>query len=266
ADSGLGARQLGDSIYGRLATTSPANLGLEARQAWESADTSRPQSDPIFTSPVIRQATEVEHNRLYPHLSFMDFIDVDSERERHLDWDGCFNIRDLGGIPIPGGGTTRRKAVIRSDNPERLTPEGWSALVAHGVRTIVDLRDPAEHRADTHPRPASLTTVHAPLDDSDDTPFWNRIRDDQLDGSPLYYRPFLEHKAERCAAALTAVARAQPGGVLIHCGLGRDRTGLIAMLLLALAGASPDDIAADYELSTSRLPPLFTALGLDDQT
>lgn len=196
----------------------------------------------------------------------MDFIDVDSERERHLNWDGCFNIRDLGGIPIPGGGTTRRKAVIRSDNPERLTPEGWSALVAHGVRTIVDLRDPAEHRADTHPRPASLTTVHVPLDDSDDTPFWNRIRDDQLDGSPLYYRPFLEHKAERCAAALTAVARAQPDGVLIHCGLGRDRTGLIAMLLLALAGASPDDIAADYELSTSRLPPLFTALGLDDQT
>lgn len=182
---------------------------------------------------------------------------------RHLDWDGCYNIRDLGGIPVPGGGTTPWKAVVRADNPARLTPAGWSALRAYGIRTIVDLRNPDEHR-DTPP--PDLTTVHVPLDDVDDTAFWQRVRDDELDGTPLYYRMFLEHKTQRCAAAVAAVARARPGGVLIHCSLGRDRTGLVAMLLLALAGVRPHDIADDYELSTTRLPPLFAALGMPDQT
>ncbi|MFG3440012.1 tyrosine-protein phosphatase [Nonomuraea sp. NPDC047897] len=63
-----------------------------------------------------------------------------------------------------------------------------------------------------------------------------------------------------------AVAHAQPGGVLFHCGLGRDRTGLIAMLLLALSGVGGDDIASDYELSADRLPALFAAWEMDDQT
>ncbi|GAA3181163.1 tyrosine-protein phosphatase [Nonomuraea roseoviolacea] len=199
----------------------------------------------------------------------MSGIEVEGEPvppDRHLDWDGCFNVRDLGGIPLPGGRSTRWRAVVRSDNPERLTPAGWSALMAHGVRTIVDLRNHDERRADPWARPSGLTTVHVPLDDADDAVLWTYLWDNELDGSPLYYRLFLERKAQRCAAAIAAVARARPGGVLVHCGLGRDRTGLIAMLLLALAGVRPDDIATDYELSAPRLPRLFAALGVDDQT
>ncbi|MCW3016555.1 MAG: protein tyrosine/serine phosphatase, partial [Solirubrobacterales bacterium] len=57
---------------------------------------------------------------------------------------------------------------------------------------------------------------------------------------------------------------ADPGGVVFHCGIGRDRTGMIAMLLLSLAGVAPDDIADDYELSAGRLPPLFIRRGEDD--
>ncbi|MFD9941109.1 tyrosine-protein phosphatase [Nonomuraea sp. NPDC059023] len=195
--------------------------------------------------------------------------EIDVERvpaDRNLDWDGCFNARDLGGIPVLGGEQIRWRAVIRSDNPERLTPAGWSALIAYGVRTVVDLRNPNERQGDQWARPTGLSTVHVPLDDADDTQFWTYLWDNKLDGSPLYYRIFLERKARQCAAAIAAVARARPGGVLIHCGLGRDRTGLIAMLLLALAGVSPHHIAADYELSIPRLPRLFTALGIDDQT
>ncbi|MEV4898684.1 tyrosine-protein phosphatase, partial [Nonomuraea sp. NPDC055795] len=189
--------------------------------------------------------------------------EIDAERvpaDRNLDWDGCFNVRDLGGIPVLGGGQIRWRAVIRSDNPERLTPSGWAALTAHGVRTVVDLRNHDERQGDLWARPSDLSTVHVPLDDADDTRFWTYLWDNELDGSPLYYRLFLERKARQCAAA---VARAGPGGVLIHCGLGRDRTGLIAMLLLALAGAGPDHIAADYEQSIPRLPRLFAALGID---
>ncbi|MFC6084373.1 tyrosine-protein phosphatase [Sphaerisporangium aureirubrum] len=186
--------------------------------------------------------------------------------DRHLDWEGCFNIRDLGGLPLTGGGTTRRGAVIRADNPGRLTPAGWSALVAHGVRTIVDLRNHDELTGDLHPRPSALTTVHVPLDDAADTAFWTHVQDNGLHGSPLYYRPFIDRKARQCAAALTAIAEAHPAGVLFHCGLGRDRTGLITLLLLTLTGVTPHQIATDYALSTTRLPPLFTALAIPDQT
>ncbi|MET8863644.1 tyrosine-protein phosphatase [Nonomuraea sp. NPDC004580] len=59
---------------------------------------------------------------------------------RHLEWEGCFNVRDLGGIAVSGGGSVRAGALARSDNPERLTAAGWRALVEHGVRTVVDLQ------------------------------------------------------------------------------------------------------------------------------
>lgn len=63
------------------------------------------------------------------------------------------------------------------------------------------------------------------------------------------YRPHLDRFPERSAAALSAIAGAEPGGVVFHCGGGRDRAGQIAMLVLALAGVSADDVAADYALS-----------------
>jgi protein-tyrosine phosphatase len=174
--------------------------------------------------------------------------------ERHLDWEGCLNVRDLGGLPAAGGRVTRWGAVVRSDSPAGLTPAGWSALRAHGIRTIVDLRNDDERT--THSAAAGLDTVHVPLDDLGDTGFWRRIWDDGLDGTPRYYRPFLERKAERCAAAVAAVADARPGGVLVHCTIGRDRTGLVSLLPLALVGVAPADIADDYELSNPRLEPL----------
>jgi protein-tyrosine phosphatase len=115
------------------------------------------------------------------------------------------------------------------------------------------------------PRAAGVATVHVPLDDVEDTDFWDWAWANDLDGTPLYYRPFLERKPERCAAAVAAIARAEPGGVLFHCGGGRDRTGLVALLVLALVGVAPEEIAADYELSNLRLPAFWAARGMDDQ-
>ena len=184
--------------------------------------------------------------------------------ERHLDWDGCCNARDLGGLRTVDGRETRRGAAVRADAPDRLTPAGWSALRAHGIRTIVDLRNDEERPASAEPGAAGLGTVHVPLDDAADTEFWERCWAEGLDGTPLYYRPFLERKPERCAAAVAAVAQARPGGVLFHCGIGRDRTGLVSMLLLALVGVAPDDIAADYELSADRLRLHFARHGAED--
>jgi protein tyrosine/serine phosphatase len=187
---------------------------------------------------------------------------VTATRALHLE--GCFNARDLGGLPAAGG-AIRRGAVVRSDAPDGVTAAGWRALLAHGVRTVIDLRNDGELGRDRAPRPDALTTVRAPLDDDADRGLWQRLTADELDGSPLYYAPFLEAKPERCAAAIGAIARAAPGGVLVHCVGGRDRTGLVVLLLLALAGVPADAIAVDYELSNARLPARWAALGEPDQ-
>ena len=176
-----------------------------------------------------------------------------TEAKRDLDWDGCYNVRDLGGLATADGRRTRTGAIVRADDLARLTRAGWAALEAHGVRTIVDLRNDGELGLDAAPRPARLTTVRVPLDDVDDQEFWERCWANDLDGSPLYYGPFLDRKPERCAAAVAAIARAEPGGVAFHCGAGRDRTGLLSLLVLALVGAGPEEIVSDYELSNVRL-------------
>jgi protein-tyrosine phosphatase len=170
---------------------------------------------------------------------------------RYLTWDGCLNVRDLGGLNTCDGRVTRWGAVVRSDNPSKLTATGWSALYAHGIRTIVSLRThgQTEDVPDTAPRPSDLTTVQVAVEDLTDAAFVQQWVVSDLWCTPLYYRDALRRWPERHAAAIAAVAHARPGGVLIHCGRGNDRTGIIAMLLLALVGVAPDDIAADYELS-----------------
>ncbi|BEL03620.1 tyrosine-protein phosphatase [Actinoplanes sichuanensis] len=176
--------------------------------------------------------------------------------DRDLDWDGCVNVRDLGGLPTGDGRVTRRGSIVRADSLDRLSADGWAALHAYGVRTVVDLREADERTAEVV-RPDGITVVTVALDDNDDADFWYRLIDDEADGTPLYYRSFLEHKSDRCVLALTEVARAAPGAVVVHCGIGRDRTGLIALLLLALAGVTADAIVADYTLSEARLRAYF---------
>ncbi len=184
---------------------------------------------------------------------------------RHLDWDGCFNVRDLGGLRTTDGATTRWGAVVRADALSGLSASGWAAVVEHGVRTVVDLRNDDELSDDAAARPGEVTTLHLPLDGKEDRAFWDEWDCGPHFGTPLYYLPQLRRMPERSAAALTAIARAQAGGVAVHCGAGRDRAGLIAMLLLALAGVSADDIAADYALSARRLRVRFAALGEVDE-
>jgi protein-tyrosine phosphatase len=174
--------------------------------------------------------------------------------ERHLHWDRCANVRDLGGLRTRDGGEIRRGAIVRADALDRLSAEGWAALAAHGVGTVIDLRNDDERGTDVAPRPATLTTLHLPLDGVEDTEFWKDWHERPEFGTPIYYRPFLDRFPERTAPVFTAIARAEPGAVAIHCGIGRDRTGLIAIMLLALAGVGPEEIAADYALSEDRVP------------
>jgi protein-tyrosine phosphatase len=213
----------------------------------------------------------------------MDTIpDTHPAADRAVRWEGCYNARDLGGLPTVAGTSTRYRRLIRSADTRFITAAGWEAARDAGLRAVIDLRNPDEVEPGSVPtatlgagtfavpaaqttaaRPTDIRTVLVPLDDIEDLDLWHYLSGEELDGTPLYYRSFLDAKPGRVAAALTAIARAPDGGVLFHCGSGRDRTGLISLLLLALAGVTPEAIVADYELTLGQLTPLYTALGLD---
>ena len=137
-------------------------------------------------------------------------------------------------------------------------------MLAHGVRTVVDLRNDEERGPDTAPRPREITTLHVPLDGWDDREFWDVWGSGPQFGTPLYYGPHLERHADRSAAAIRAIATAPPGGVAFHCQGGRDRSGQVAMLALALAGVPAHHIAADYARSGPALKASFAARGAKD--
>ncbi|BCY09532.1 tyrosine-protein phosphatase [Actinoplanes sp. L3-i22] len=178
---------------------------------------------------------------------------------RELAWDGCVNVRDLGGL-----GQVRPGAVVRMEAPTRLSESGWATAWAHGVRTVVDLRNADECRPDVASRPPGITTVRVPLEPLG-TPFyehWQKI--DDL-ASPLYYPAMLAEHPERVVAATRAIATAAPGCVVFHCAGGKDRTGLLALVLLTLAAASPEEIIADYLLTYERMRQRYAELGFGDQ-
>ena len=132
---------------------------------------------------------------------------------------------------------------------DRLSADGWDALRAHGVRTIVDLRNEDERVRSA----AGVRTVHIPLDGLDEDPeFWSRWANGPQFGTPLPYGPFLERFPDRMDQVLDAIEQAEPGGVLFHCVGGRDRTGLVAIVLLAVAGVAPNLIAEDYVRGAER--------------
>lgn len=170
---------------------------------------------------------------------------------RVLDWEGCKNVRDLGGLGTLDGRVTRWGSIVRSDTPTRLTAAGWNALHQYGIRTIVTLRTHGmvENELDvTVPYP-DLEIAQVEIEDITDQEFLERWAMSDLWSTPLYYRDALQRWPQRHAAAISAIARARPGGVLFHCIRGHDRTGIISLLLLALAGVKPEEILADYELS-----------------
>ncbi len=172
-------------------------------------------------------------------------------KKRVLTWDGCINVRDLGGLRTFDGHKTRWRALVRSDSPARLSAAGWSALYEYGIRTIITLRTHGmvEDELNFTPRYSDITTVQAEIEDITDKEFLQQWAATNLWGTPLYYQDALRRWPERHAAVISAIAQARPGGVLFHCIRGNDRTGIIALLLLGLAGVIPEDIIADYELS-----------------
>lgn len=94
--------------------------------------------------------------------------------------------------------------------------------------------------------------------------FWSGYWDNGLVSTPLYYLPHLEQLPERSADVLRVIARARPGGVLFHCAGGRDRTGIISMLLLVVAGSDSAAVVEDYLESVRNAGRASAARGRPD--
>lgn len=179
-------------------------------------------------------------------------------RSRDLLWDGCRNIRDLGGLPMEDGGETRFGVVVRADNVTLLSDEGWRALADYGIRRIVDLRH-ADELEEDRPHKAGIDVVHTPT--VTDASVFAEV-DKLLAGitDPVGWRranylEILRRAASNFGRAVSAVAANDHGAVLIHCAGGVDRTGLVSALILRVAGVGIDTVATDWAESEQNWAP-----------
>lgn len=153
------------------------------------------------------------------------------------------------------GGLTRSGVFVRSDNLHSLNLAGLEAMVAYGVTTVIDLR--SESEVSTSPSPFATpdpfnyppppTYVHMPLID-DATMLKLADAPDMFDR----YLMMLEHRPDAFSSVFTTLARTD-GTVVFHCFAGKDRTGMVAAMSLALAGVGVDSIAADYAETDSQM-------------
>ena len=170
-----------------------------------------------------------------------------------LRFDNLLNLRDLGGHPTTDGAVTRTGSLLRSDDLSQLTPGGLRALEAFGVQTVIDLRWPEE--AARHPSPVPTALPHVSFQRISlllhSEAEW-QLRSKQV-SKEGWKSLVLEQLGPELARVLRVIAAAPAGPLLFHCVAGKDRTGLLAAVLLALADVEPAAIAADYAISAHNL-------------
>ncbi|HEY7717776.1 MAG TPA: tyrosine-protein phosphatase [Pedococcus sp.] len=194
-----------------------------------------------------------------------------------LDLDGVVNMRDVGGLPTRDGGTTRSGRLLRSDNLQDLSPDDIRHLVdVIGVSDIVDLRSNAEYHVEG-PGPLTRTDLthhrHSLFRD-DETEVsvedalvlpWQRedtrerLRSHDEDYWASHYLGYLADRPDSVAAALEVVATAT-GATVVHCAAGKDRTGTVVGIALAVAGVPEEHIVADYVATAERIERIVERL------
>ncbi len=208
--------------------------------------------------------------------------------DRWLRLEGTANTRDLGGLPTVDGGRTQPHRILRSDNLQTLSPADVQRLVGEiGLREVIDLRTSAEvllegrgplralpevtHRHFTLlPERGRYTDVFAVEEDApvDLPPGWlDSILPRQVaahdEGEPPPVRSYLGYLSQRgdaVVAALRALAEPKKGASVVHCAAGKDRTGVVVALSLAVAGVPHEEIAIDYGLSGEVIDAIIARL------
>ena len=165
--------------------------------------------------------------------------------------DGIFNARDLGGITTADGRIVRAGRLIRTDALHRARTS-IGALRDHGVTKVLDLRDDRERDAYGIFDAEGIDVEHHPV--LDPTFTWDevptRVPSDLL---VERYQVILDEFSDRLVGAVCGVAEVMStpdAAVAYHCAVGKDRTGLLTMLLLDTLGVSADQIVEDYARSS----------------
>lgn len=175
---------------------------------------------------------------------------------RNLGFSATYNFRDVGGYAGLEGRTVRWRRLFRSDALHRIGESDAAAFAQLGVRTVIDLRRPAEvEKFGRVPEGYGLDYRHLVLNHTD----WETIsRDDVPQDRWLAdrYLNFAEDGHEAILASLRIIAEPSRAPVIVHCMAGKDRTGTVCALTLALLGVSDEDIAADYALTTAAMTSL----------
>jgi protein-tyrosine phosphatase len=163
-----------------------------------------------------------------------------------LELSAPVNLRDLGGIPVDGG-VLREGLAIRTDDLAYVTEEVAAELVDAGLTAIIDLRSPLEvsvtgrgplagHPISYHHLPLIADVVRSVAEGRPDF---------SHEGMGEMYVRMVEGAAPQLVTALNVMAYT-PGATAFHCAAGRDRTGVLAAMLLLVLGADDDAIVADY--------------------
>ena len=172
---------------------------------------------------------------------------------------GYANFRDLGGHSTPSGPVKHRE-VYRSDTLSHVDDAEVEHLVERlGIRTIIDLRHENEILAMplSSLEAAGVSVHHVPLVDPAQ-PSWQPLEASATLGER--YEFILGTAGSQFVVALRLIAEAGHRPLVFQCMAGKDRTGLLAALLLGILGASEETIVADYARSSDAIPAMLARL------
>ena len=166
---------------------------------------------------------------------------------------GAHNVRDLGGYSYVASdgarGVTASHVYLRSGSLTRLTRHDRAVLRSYGLTRVIDVRSNLELKVFPDPyrrRPEpGVDYLHIPMMDQLNSNGFQGLLPESMFA---VYRDLLDDGQPGFRALVDALDTA-PGCTLFHCRVGKDRTGVIAMLLLDLAGVSEAEIVADYAVS-----------------
>jgi protein-tyrosine phosphatase len=186
----------------------------------------------------------------------------DSEGQRWVSLDGAFNFRDVGGYAASDRAQVAWGSVFRSDALHHLSADGLAAVAELGVDRVIDLRSPEEvaavGRVDVGDGP--IEYVNAPVLPSLSGEATGVPASDDIAARYLWY---LDVGREALVEVFEILAEPGRGAAVFHCAAGKDRTGVVAALLLGVLGVSDDDIVSDYALTTRALPAILDRLAAD---
>ena len=174
-------------------------------------------------------------------------------------FEAVFNFRDLGGTPVSEGRALRRLQLFRSGTPDRMLPHELDHLLhVAPLRNVIDLRGPSEPPADLGPLPTRGTRHHfAMWDDELDADEQANWYAEPVGFLTQNYAKPIERFGDQLARAVTILGAPDAWPTLVHCGGGKDRTGLLTALILDSVDVDEDDIVGDYLASESEAQRAF---------